>query len=108
MKPELTSTKKGVGQGLSLDIYRAMMSVQEPTPIPVGNQQLATCGQGPNIRHRGHLCKSRGLNASVPLPQSKQKEAFLSMDQQSPKVEIPTRNHMKLIISYSFGAFLKA
>lgn len=81
MKPELTSTKKGVGQGLGLDIYRVMMSVQEPTPIPVGKQQLATCGQGPNLRHRGHLCKSRGLNASVSLPQSKQKEAFLSMDQ---------------------------
>lgn len=81
MKSELTSTKKGVGQGLGLDIYRAMMLVQEPTPIPVGKQQLATCGRGPNLRHRGHLCKSCGLNASVSLLQSKQKEAFLSMDQ---------------------------
>lgn len=48
MKTELTSTKKGVGQGLGLDIYRAMMLVQEPTPIHAGEQQLATGGRGPN------------------------------------------------------------
>lgn len=60
----------------------------EQTPIPVGKQQLVTCGRGPKQQHRGHLCKSCDLNAPVSLPQcsrSKQKEVFLSMDQSSPK-----------------------
>lgn len=79
----------------------------EPTPIPVGKQQLATCGRGPTLQHRGHLCESCDLNASVSLPQcncSKQKEVFLSADQSSPKEH--WKFHPRITWNWSFLGLL--
>lgn len=53
-----------------------MMSSQETTPIPVDKQQLVTCGRGPNFQHRGHLCKSRDLNASHFLSLNRKRPFF--------------------------------
>lgn len=59
------------------------MSSQETTPIPVDKQQLVTCGRGPNFQHRGHLCKSRDLNASHFLSLNR-KRPFFSYTNVSP------------------------